>query len=65
MDGAFQEAALARVPFWFLRHGETDWNRQGRFQGRTDVPLNDDGVAQAERAGAKRDRARLIEKIIN
>jgi len=38
------------VPFWFLRHGETDWNAQGLSQGHTDIPLNAVGLAQAKRA---------------
>ena len=41
---------LTRQPFWFLRHGETDWNRAGRCQGRTDVPLSTKGEAQAHSA---------------
>jgi len=32
---------------YVARHGETDWNVEGRWQGRTDVPLNDRGRAQA------------------
>jgi len=36
----------ARILFLF-RHGETDWNREGRLQGHIDTPLNATGLAQA------------------
>jgi len=36
-----------------VRHGVTDWNREGRFQGHLDPPLSDDGRAEAELLAAR------------
>ncbi|HKM61948.1 MAG TPA: histidine phosphatase family protein [Acidisphaera sp.] len=41
------DVVLRRTGFWFLRHGETDWNAQNLSQGTTDVPLNAHGLQQA------------------
>ena len=52
-----EELAIAQTPFWYLRHGETDWNRQGLSQGSNDIPLNELGLAQAREAAVRlRDR---------
>lgn len=45
-----------------VRHGETEWNREGRWMGQTDVPLNDKGLAQAE-AAAQSLRGQPLEAI--
>ena len=35
---------------YFIRHGETDYNKEHRLQGHLDIPLNEKGIAQAEKA---------------
>ena len=40
---------MTHVPIVFVRHGETDWNAEGRLQGHRDIPLNDNGRSQARR----------------
>ena len=43
----------ARPNLYLIRHGETDWNAEGRLQGGRDIPLNDYGRVQAEEAAAR------------
>jgi probable phosphoglycerate mutase len=42
--------SLPAIPFWFLRHGETDYNAAGLSQGALDIALNATGRAQAAAA---------------
>ena len=54
---------LTQLAFWYLRHGETDWNAKGLSQGNVDIPLNPVGQAQAV-AAASLLRGRGIRSII-
>jgi probable phosphoglycerate mutase len=44
-------ANLHRTRFFFLHHGETEWDRDGKLAGRINAPLHGRGLAQARRAG--------------
>jgi broad specificity phosphatase PhoE len=64
MTDVARDETLQRIPFWYLRHGETDWNAQGLSQGNVDIPLNPTGLAQA-RSAAARLRNRGIATIVS
>ena len=43
------------MKLYIIRHGQTDWNKEGRIQGKTDIELNEEGIEQAKEA------ARILE----
>jgi broad specificity phosphatase PhoE len=42
---------MRELTIYYIRHGETSWNAEGRLQGVRDIPLNDLGRSQATQAG--------------
>ncbi len=51
LNSGFPKRGAHGARIILVRHGETDWNLQGRFQGQIDIPLNKSGKEQAKAAG--------------
>ncbi len=62
--GAVRVNETIKGNWYFVRHGETDWNVGKRVQGHTDIGLNDTGKAQVREAG-KQLKSRNIDLIIS
>lgn len=56
-------SSLVTLTLVLVRHGETEWNRQSRFQGQTDVPLSPVGLWQAEQVAHRLTREPLTQSV--
>lgn len=48
-----QQAGKLKTPFYFVRHGQTDWNKARIVMGQTDIHLNEAGIQQAQELAQK------------
>ncbi len=55
---------MSKTTILLIRHGETEWNASGRWQGQSDIPLNEKGMSQAKLL-ANRLRSWPIDTIIS